>query len=300
MKPSFAWLLHVLGVTRFAAWWHRKHVVILNYHGISKADRGSHSPNLLDLSVSLESFRSQIAYLRRRHHVISLREFLIARVEGEKLPDYSVVLTFDDGYRNFLTVAPLLLNHNLPATLFLVTGMMRQGDEGDAGPESMQEHAERLSWTEVQALDQHDIFDFGSHTCSHASLTSISPEAMDNELRVSLNELRSHVKNVIPALAYPNGAYSGLSIQKIGAAGYACAVTIDPRPNRTGTNPYYLHRQTIRGKDDGPMFAARLSCLTPWLYSLRETSHEFASQMRRTAPSGKSAFTDGNTSAEVE
>lgn len=298
MKTSFAWSLHFLGVTRFAAWWHRKHSVILNYHGISEADPGSTTANPLDLTVSLERFRSQIAYLRRRHHVISLREFLAANAEGRQLPDYSVVLTFDDGYRNFLRVAQLLLDHNLPATVFLVTNLIRQGDEGD-GPESMQED-EHLSWSEVQFLDQHDIFDFGSHTCSHQSLTNLAPDAIDSELRASLNEIQGKVKNVISALAYPNGAYSRLSIEKVAAAGYACALKIDPGPNKLGTNAYCLHRQTIRGKDDEPVFAARLSCLTSWLYSLRKTTPAFLNGMRRPVVREASPFTNGKASADVE
>jgi len=265
MKTLVAWLLYALGVTRFAAWWHRKHVVILNYHGIGEDDGFHTAPNLLDLSVSLESFRAQIEYLSRRHHVISLLEFLTANAEGRQLPDYSVVLTFDDGYKSFLSVAPLLLDHKLPATLFLVTGMMRQAD---VDPDSIN-HADRLSWTEVQALDRHDIFGFGSHTCSHPSLTSLTPAAIDYELRTSLNELHSRVKNVIPALAYPNGAYSGVAIERLVSAGYACALTIEAGPNKIGTHPYYLHRQTIYGKDDKRMFAARLSCLTYWLYAWR-------------------------------
>ena len=265
MKTLVAWLLYALGVTRFAAWWHRKDVVILNYHGIGDDDGFHTAPNLLDLSVSMENFRTQMEYLSHRHHVISLLEFLTANAEGRQLPNYSVVLTFDDGYSNFLECAPLLLDRNLPATLFLVTGMMRQAD---VEPDSVN-HADRLSWTEVQALDQHHIFNFGSHTCSHPSLSSLTPEAIDYELRMSLDEMHRRVKNVIPALAYPNGAYSGVAIERLVSAGYACALTIDAGPNRIGTNPYRLHRQTIYGKDDKRMFAARLSCLTYWLYACR-------------------------------
>jgi peptidoglycan/xylan/chitin deacetylase (PgdA/CDA1 family) len=271
-KAAFARLLYELGITRFAAWWHRKDVVILNYHDISEADSSSSSADSLDLTVSVDSFRSQLAYLRRRHHIISLREFLAAKAERRHLPDYSVVLTFDDGYRNFLGVAPLLIDHRVPATLFLVTNWMRPGDS-DLEPTDHQ--AETLAWAEVQTLDQYDVFDFGSHTCSHPSLPTLSPEAIDNELRASLDQISSHVKSVIPALAYPNGAYSGVSQEQIASAGYACALTIDAGPNKTGTNPYSLHRQTIRGNDDTPMFAARLSCLTPWLYRLRAVTPSF-------------------------
>lgn len=272
MKSLFARLLYFLGVTRFAAWWHRKHVMILNYHGIGEDDKGSTALDPLDLTVSLENFRAQMDYLGRRHHVISLREFLAANAAGRQLPDYSVVLTFDDGYRNFLRAAPLLLAHKLPVTLFLVSDWMRQGD---IDPEPIENRADVLSWTEVQALDQHEIFEFGSHTCSHPSLPGLTPEAIDTELCESLKQIGSKVKSVIPALAYPNGAYSGISVERIALAGYVCALTIDAGANKRGTNPYALHRQTIRGKDDRQMFAVRLSCLTPWLYKLRAVAHTF-------------------------
>jgi peptidoglycan/xylan/chitin deacetylase (PgdA/CDA1 family) len=267
MKSPLVWLLYLLGVTRFAGWWHRKDLVILNYHGIGEDDRRAAPGNPLDLTVSLGNFQRQIAYLRRRHNVVSLREFLSAHVEGRRLPDYSVVLTFDDGYRDFLSVAPLLLKHNLPATLFLVTDMVRPEE---VGKEPTPDQADRLSWNEVQTLDRHDIFEFGSHTCSHPSLNTLTPELIEHELRVSLNEICGKVTNVTPALAYPNGAYAGLSIEEISGAGYSCGLTIDPGANKLGTNPFWLHRQTIRGQDNQQMFAARVSCLTSWLYLMRE------------------------------
>jgi peptidoglycan/xylan/chitin deacetylase (PgdA/CDA1 family) len=297
VKTPFAWLLYALGVTRFAAWWHRKYVVILNYHGICENNGGSTAADLLDLNVSAESFRSQISYLKRRYHVISLREFLAATAEGRQLPDYSVVLTFDDGYRNFLTVAPLLLEHSLPATLFLVTDRMSQND---VDSEATKNQADTLSWSEVQSLARHDVFDFGSHTCSHPSLTGLTPESVDHELRESLNELRQRLQRVVPALAYPNGAYAGLSIEEIRSAGYACALTIDAGPNKPGVSPYFLRRQTILGQDNKQMFAARLSCLTSWLYRLREMAQAFVNRIKSAVFPPTSSLSDGKASAEVE
>ncbi|HEY6231667.1 MAG TPA: polysaccharide deacetylase family protein [Pyrinomonadaceae bacterium] len=257
------WFLYLTGATAFAFWWHRREVVILNYHGISE-NGGELQSDPLDLNVSLENFRSQLEYLRVRHNVISLREFLSARLEGKPLPDYSVVLTFDDGYRDFLNVAPLLAKERLPATLFLVTDLIRESSNG-----SDSNHANRLSWAEVKALDDQGIFDFGSHTCSHPSLTSLTAETLDYELRASLKAIQSRVKNVAPALAYPNGAYSNIPVSAVASIGYKCGLTIDPGSNSSGTNAYALRRQTIHGSDDKRMFAARLSCVTSWLYGSR-------------------------------
>lgn len=265
MKKSFLWLLYALGVTRFAAWWHRREVVILNYHEITKTYPPL-SPNSLDLRVTLDNFASQISYLRRRYKIISLREFIAATQERRRLPDYSAILTFDDGYRSaFATATLLLIKYSLPATFFLITGMMR---EENAAAESAQENQDTyLSWAEAQDLSHHQFFDFGSHTCSHPSLTEIAPEELERELCDSFSELLRRLKNVVPALAYPNGAYSTSFIEKVQSAGYACALTIDSGPNGARTNPYLLRRQTIRGSDDIFVFAARLSCLTWWLHN---------------------------------
>ena len=65
---------------------------------------------------------ANLDFLQRNYTVISLREYLHARNEGRSLGNYSVVLTFDDGFRNFLTVAaPMLAERKLPATVFLIT-----------------------------------------------------------------------------------------------------------------------------------------------------------------------------------
>lgn len=260
-KRALAWGFHAVGITSLARRWHRKDVVVLNYHSVS--DRCPES-DPLDLNVSLKSFLSQMAQLRRGHNVISLSEFVNAIERQVTLPNYPVVLTFDDGYKDFLTVAPLLIEQKLPATLFLVTDMLK-----DERPSTENNGKERLTWKDVQTLDQYNLFEFGSHTCSHSSIPNLTPAAFDHELRDSLEILQSQLKNSFSALAYPNGAYAGLSTERVAAAGYRCALTIDPGANKTEANPYFLRRQTIHGSDNEQMFAARLSCLTDSFYSGR-------------------------------
>jgi peptidoglycan/xylan/chitin deacetylase (PgdA/CDA1 family) len=66
-------------------------------------------------------FERQLGLLRRYTNVLSLPDVLDSVEAGEELPARAVVLTFDDGYRDALTVAvPLLDRVGLPATFFLV------------------------------------------------------------------------------------------------------------------------------------------------------------------------------------
>src|SRR5437763_5237729 len=115
MKRILFALLYHTGVTRFAAWWHRKRVVFLCYHGVTQlAARSPADPH--GLHVSRGRFEKHLDFLRRRYHAVSLREYLDARLGGRRLPHYSVVLTFDDGFRNFLTAAaPCLAERSMPA-----------------------------------------------------------------------------------------------------------------------------------------------------------------------------------------
>lgn len=270
MKKFLLAALYALGVTRFAAWWHRKRVVILNYHGITECFDGK--PNdIHDLHVLRESFIAQLDYLQRRYRIISLSEYLKARQQGRALPHYSVILTFDDGYRNFLTqAAPLLAERSIPATVFLITEMMH----ADEHPATDNEHAPGnnsvwLSWAEAQSLERIPGIEFGSHTQTHPSLCDHEFEAVERELRESLASIRHHLKNVIPALAYPNGSYTPSVIAQARAAGYECGLTIFPGANELDDDAYTLRRQTIRGHDTLAIFAARVACLTSWLVSGR-------------------------------
>lgn len=73
-------------------------------------------------SVGLER---QLRVLRRIAHVVPLEQALEDLRSGRSLRPRSVALTFDDGYRDNLDLAvPLLERMGLPATFFLVPGLL--------------------------------------------------------------------------------------------------------------------------------------------------------------------------------
>ena len=98
-------------------WWGRtidyKHPRILMYHMVSGHRRGA---KFNKLRVPPAQFERQVAYLAENGwtfaHVSELKN---------ALPDKTVVLTFDDGYRDNLEYAhPILARYNAKATLYLV------------------------------------------------------------------------------------------------------------------------------------------------------------------------------------
>jgi poly-beta-1,6-N-acetyl-D-glucosamine N-deacetylase len=86
--------------------------VILTYHSISEGG----SP----LKISPSLFAEQMAWLKSNTHVRPLGEVVACLLEHRALPEKTVALTFDDGFRNFLDSAvPVLRRYDFPATMFL-------------------------------------------------------------------------------------------------------------------------------------------------------------------------------------
>ena len=87
----------------------RKKVTILCYHDI-------------DVSTADKHFR----LLKSKYNIISLREFVDAKKAEavNKLPPKSLVITIDDGHRNNFRLVPLFDKYQIPATIFICSGVI--------------------------------------------------------------------------------------------------------------------------------------------------------------------------------
>jgi len=99
--------------------WTKLHsqTLILLYHRVADLET---DPQLL--SISPENFAEHLEYISEHYTPISLSE-LGKAVKARKIPDKSIVITFDDGYAdNFLNAKPLLEEYDVPATVFVASG----------------------------------------------------------------------------------------------------------------------------------------------------------------------------------
>ena len=99
--------------------WRKQRLLILCYHGISIQDEHEWLPHLF---ITPEHFRRRLDALRAMSATILPLGEGVARVRSNSLPETSVVLTFDDGFFDFLQHGvPLLSNFGFPCTLYLTT-----------------------------------------------------------------------------------------------------------------------------------------------------------------------------------
>jgi len=200
------------------------------------------------LYCHVRRFASQMAYLKRfGYHVISLQQAVDALFGDARLPGRSVVLTFDDGYRNFRDYAwPILRRHGFPATLFMVADKVGGRADWLSGN---QEHAPLLDADELRALNAEGL-DVGSHTLSHPRLSRLDAAAVKRELSGSKARLEALLQAPVPHFCYPSGDYNEAVRDAVRDAGYRTGLTCIRGAANYAPNPYEIPRKAISYGDN--------------------------------------------------
>jgi peptidoglycan/xylan/chitin deacetylase (PgdA/CDA1 family) len=156
---------------------------ILVYHSISAPGE----PLPADIDISPERFERQLRWLDSWHRVARLSETLTAP-ESDGL----TAITFDDGFRDNLTVAlPLLEKYQLPITLFVTAGFV--GREGFLSPEELRE------------ISEHPLVTIGAHGLWHRHFTRLGIEEARFELTESRRLLSRITETRVDLMAWPFG-----------------------------------------------------------------------------------------------
>jgi len=209
-------------------------VVILLYHRVGAGER--------EIDLPLVLFQRHLAYLAGRDRVVSLDEAL---AEGD-----GVVLTFDDGYRDFHDhVLPLLVRHQLPAVLYLSTGLVDgEGGRGDG---------EALSWSQLREVVATGLVTVGSHTHTHADLSRAGERKAEEEMRRSKELIEDRLGVACRHFAYP-GAVGSPAADRAARRLFASAAWDAWRTNRRGRiEPFRLGRTPVLHSDGMVFFRAK-------------------------------------------
>ena len=132
------------------------HYLVLNYHDIVESQDPTDS-----IAVSIKNFVDHLDWLKSHHYtIISTQQLLDAAAGGKPLPEKAVMLTFDDGYKNFYQyVFPLLKKYKYPATLALV-GAWMDGDNAQSNRPSQA----LMTWPEVREVVASGLVEIASHS----------------------------------------------------------------------------------------------------------------------------------------
>ena len=229
------------GVTTYPPDWkpYSSPVPILGYHAIQPPVEGSAFPELF---VPQADFVEQMKWLDEQgYEAVTLAQVEDAWYASGKLPPKPVVLTFDDGYLSqYVAAFPALEHFHWPGVLNLVA---EGADLPDADVQKM--------------LDADQPWELGSHTITHADLTTLDSAELKHEVAASLRVLQDRFGVEIDNFCYPSGQYDDAVIGAVKAAGYRGATTENPGLASADT-PFALNRIEIHLSDGLRGFVSKL------------------------------------------
>ena len=222
------------------------------YHSVS-----ANGPSgLARYRVTPAVFEEQLQYLHDTgFRSVTLEKWRLAMEAKRPLPGRAMIITFDDGYRDFLTEAwPLLAKYGFSATVFLVADSVGRTNEWD---QYYGQERPLLGWEEIRKLQKEGI-EFGSHSLSHRPLTELPIQEVVREAARSKTLLERGLEARIRTFAYPYGASDEVIHRLVGACGYTFGLTCRSGPSQFRDSHLALPRIEIKGYDGLQEFAAKV------------------------------------------
>jgi peptidoglycan/xylan/chitin deacetylase (PgdA/CDA1 family) len=227
-------------------------VPVLSYNHIMR--RGDLSDShyiegkLNPMIVLKEDFEKQMAYLKKEGYItLSLNELYDFLARKKELPAKSVVITFDDGYKdNYVEAYPVLKKNNFTAVSFLITGY--------ATSKLQFYKPEEVQYLSLHELERGcDVFDYQSHTYNlhkreknrfnqEASyLLTKERRDIEKDLQTSIVQLDGKKQ----AFAYPYGEYAPATIDPIVKLGFRMAFTVEKKAAERGDRIFEIPRLPV-------------------------------------------------------
>lgn len=214
--------------------------------------------------VEADEFEADLQFLAANGYRTLSADELVQYLAGtHALDGRAVMLTFDDGPRNFFDVAfPLLKRYGARAVAFIAPGLHRDSGSGDVDDA---EEARPMTWQELQIIHGSGLVQFQSHTFEsrfipkwpmEAALSGCDPSLEHKRRRAPLPLLqdlewsRSEIEKRLPGtrvehLAFPMYVGSADAVDAARSLGFrACYWGLMPGRglNRSGDSPFYVSR----------------------------------------------------------
>ena len=179
---------------------------VLLYHSVSDAA----SSEVARYAITPRVFDGHMRHLAEEGYSSMTVTQLLPVLQGSAvLPERPVLVTFDDGFRDFLTNArPVMQRHGIVSTLYATTGFLGDGE----APGTNRSGDEMLSWSELAEVVRQGV-EVGGHTHSHPMLDTLPHAAARDEIVRCKELIEQHTEAAVASFAYPHG-YSSAWVRR--------------------------------------------------------------------------------------
>jgi peptidoglycan/xylan/chitin deacetylase (PgdA/CDA1 family) len=241
-------------------------VPVLLYHAVTERP----PPGLDRLTVGPRRFAEHLAAVRDAGRAgLTVSQLAACLTGAARLPPLPVLVTFDDGYADFLDAAERLAAVGLPATLYVTTGHL-----GAAG---------MLTRRQLPSLGE--TVELGAHSRTHPRLDELPPGRLRGEVRGSKADLEDLLQRPAHSFAYPHGSHDRGVRQEVVQAGFRSAAAVKNALSHDRDDPFAIARITVTAgtsaKRVGQLLQGRGAALA-WPGERRRTrAHRAYRRLRR-------------------
>jgi peptidoglycan/xylan/chitin deacetylase (PgdA/CDA1 family) len=200
---------------------------ILTYHSID--DSGS------PISIDRECFARHVRFMTSpRVRVVPLAQ--IENAHGDAL-----AVTFDDGFLDFADQAwPLLREHGLPATLFVVSGQVGQRNDWGGKQAAGIPTLPLCDWDALGRMAAEGL-ELGAHSRLHPHLEELDDSDQSEEIEGCADDIERRTGHAPRSFCYPFGSFDERALARVRAR-YARACTTELDLLRGGEDAHLLPR----------------------------------------------------------
>jgi peptidoglycan/xylan/chitin deacetylase (PgdA/CDA1 family) len=206
-----------------------KKVLILAYHAIH-SDRLGIKTNAADKvnSIREADFMLQLECLRdNKVPVVALADVLNNAVEN----DFSVAITFDDGFEtDYLVAYPLLMAFGFKASFF---------------PCFLNMPPDSKRWEQVKEMRKNG-YEIGAHGVSHRYLDDLDENEQFYEMEYPKKSIEEKIGYPVEYFSCPGGRYTKRIAGLAKKAGYKFILSTRTRVNYPSNYPFVLDRWSIK------------------------------------------------------
>lgn len=182
------------------------------------------------LNILPYTFDQEVKTLKDAGYVfITTKDLADALDDKITLPPKSVILTFDDGYRDFYTdVFPIIKKYQVRAVAYIVPNFLDKPNN--------------LTTWQLREIAKSGLVEIGAHTMDHSYLRGLSKERVKYEVEESKKYLENIINSRIVSFAYPYGVFDNQAISIVKEAGFTSAVTTISGIYSLDINRFFLYR----------------------------------------------------------
>lgn len=204
----------------------------------------------------LSKFTKLINHLIRYWNIISPNDFFNLLDNNKEVSKPSLLITFDDGFKNNLEIVPILDNFSIKALFFVCPALVELESNNLLFPlllkklfriECTNEEIKLLNWDDLRLLQSkgHSI---GNHSSFHYQVNKLSTNELKDDINLSKNLFQKNLNQnkSFESFSYPFGGINHINISSLNYLSKSFNYIFSGiRGNNTGSSSKFIFRDAV-------------------------------------------------------